>query len=102
ERHNNIAVDSPWCGERGFLLIFLCKADLIVSRKSIHKGQHLIPCGVVDQDINVRKWEVVLRTGLIQISEVNTNADLPILLDYRDYIGHPHRVENDSDKFCCM
>src|SRR5262249_45447371 len=53
KRHDYIAVNSPWCGERGFLLIFFSKADLIISRKSVHEGQHLVASGVVDQDINM-------------------------------------------------
>src|SRR5262249_46385683 len=53
KRHDYIAVNSPWRGERGFLLIFFGKADLIVTRKSIHKGQHLVSGGVVNQDINM-------------------------------------------------
>ena len=43
--------------------------------------------GGVDHHVDVGKWKGVLGTCLVQVSEVNANSPLPILLLHDDDIG---------------
>ena len=53
---------------------------LIVSEKAIHKGKYLASHTLIQNLIN--KWcgEIVLRIGMIQITEISTYADRSLLL----------------------
>ena len=45
--------------------------------------------GVVNHHVDVGKWKGVLGTCLVQVSEVDTNSPLPVLLLHDDNIGEP-------------
>ena len=53
---------------------------LIISGKAVHEGKNLATHTLIQNLIN--KWcgEIVLRTGMIQITEINTYADSSLLL----------------------
>jgi len=62
--------------------------NLIVSRELIHKGHPFKPTHVVNHGICDWKGELIFRTRLIQITEINANSDLSILLGDEDDISH--------------
>ena len=45
--------------------------------------------GCVDHHVDVGKWKVVIGTCLVQISEVDANSPLPVLLLHDNDIGEP-------------
>ena len=51
-----------WYGDKRRFLsvsVFLGHLDLVISRESIHKGQHPMSSGVVHQNIDVRKRKII-------------------------------------------
>lgn len=55
ERHYYVAVRPPRCCERRLLRIFFGEFDLVVARETIHNGEHLMTCSVVNQKVHV--WQ---------------------------------------------
>jgi len=74
------------------LLVIMVHLNLIVSRESVHEGHPFKPTRVVDHDIRDWKGELIFRTCLIQITKINANSDLRILLSDGDDISHLIRV----------
>ena len=62
------------------MLVLRFNLYLIISRKAIHKGKNLATHTLIQNLIN--KWcgEIVLKTGMIQIMEINTYVDRSLLL----------------------
>ena len=65
------------------MLVLGFNLNLIIPRKSIHKGEHLVTRTLIQNMIY--KWcgEVILRTGTIQIMEISAYADHSLLLIHR-------------------
>ena len=58
---------------------------LIIARECVHETHQLMPRGGVDQLVDVRQREGVLRAGLVEVCEVYADFPLPVLfLDYYD------------------
>ena len=66
------------------MLVLKFNLYLVVSGKAIHKGKNLATSTLIQNMIN--KWcgEIVLRTGTIQITKINTYADYSLLLINRN------------------
>ena len=56
-------------------------------------------CGV-NNLVDARQREGVLRTSLIDICVINTQSPLPIRLAHHYRIGQPRRVEHSSHQSC--
>ena len=53
ERHYYYYVCPPRCCEWRLFLIFFRELDLVVARETIHNGEHLMTCSVVNQKVHV-------------------------------------------------
>ena len=84
----------------GFL-IFWYHPDLIIPDKSIHETQKSMTWSRINQLINLRQREAVLRTSLIQIRIVDANSLLSISFFHHYHIGEPFRIYSFSDEACC-
>ena len=62
------------------MLVLKFNLYLIISKKSVHKREHLATCTLIQNLIY--KWcgEVVLRIDTIQIAEISTYADRSLIL----------------------
>ena len=62
------------------MLVLRFNLYLIISKKAVHKGKNLATHTLIQNMIN--KWfgEIVLRTGMIQITEISTYEDRSLLL----------------------
>src|ERR1051325_5719140 len=96
ERHNLVAESAP-LGNKGSLLhVFRSHFDLIVTGETIHEGENLMLNGIVNQNINMREWEIVFRTRFVQISVIHTHSYFTILLSYGDYVCNPLWIRSNS------
>src|ERR1044072_1545120 len=96
ERHNLVTESTPLCNESSLLHVFRSHFDLIVTGETIHEGENLMLSGVVNQNINMRKWKIVFRTCFVQISVIHTHSYLTILLRYGYHICNPLGIRGDS------
>src|ERR1043165_1134985 len=96
ERHNLVTESTLLCNKSSLLHVFGSHFDLIVTRETIHEGENLMLSGVVNQDINMRKWKIVFRTRFVQISVIHTHSYLAILLGHRHHISHPLWIGSSS------
>src|ERR1044072_4359628 len=96
ERHDLITESPPLCNKSSLLHVFGSHFDLIVTGETIHEGENLILSGVVNQNINMRKWKIVFRTRFVQISVIHTHSYFTILLRYGNYVCNPLRVRSDG------
>lgn len=71
------------------LLIVGIHPDLMVTQKTIHERHAFITTCIINHDVGDGEMKLVLGTCLIEISEVDADPDLPILLDDRDNILPP-------------
>src|ERR1044072_2538924 len=96
ERHNLITESAPLCNESSLLHVFGSHFDLIVTGETIHEGENFVLSGVVNQNINMRKWEIIFRTRLVQISVIHTHSYLAILLGHGYHICNPLGISSNS------
>ena len=47
---------------------------------------------IINQNMNVRQWKIILWLNFVEISIVDTNSDLPIFFDDRNNVSQPGRV----------
>ncbi|PKI77269.1 hypothetical protein CRG98_002338, partial [Punica granatum] len=78
--------------------VHLGHPNLIVFRGAILEGELGVARHVVDQDVNVRQREIILRAGLIEISVVDADSDSPVLLFHRYDICHPLEIVADFEE----
>src|ERR1043165_4348382 len=96
ERHDLVVECAPLCNESSLLHIFGSHFDLIVIGETIHEGENLMLSGVVNQNINVRKWKIIFRTCFIQISVIHTYSYFTIFLRYGYHVCNPLRIRSDG------
>src|ERR1051325_11298762 len=96
ERHDLVAESTPLCNKSSLLHVVGSHFDLIVTGETIHEGENLMLSGVVNQNINVRKWKIVFRACLIQISVIHTHSYFAILLRYGYHICNPLRIRSNG------
>src|SRR3954464_7297998 len=73
--HNYVAEYPERCPEGGVPLVVRVHFDLVVPRESIHEGHPLIAGGVVHHDIGGGQWELIFRTCVVEVSEVNADTN---------------------------
>src|SRR3954464_5121366 len=73
--HNCVAEYPERCPEGGMPLVVQVYLDLVVPGESIHEGHPLIAGDVVHHNIGDRQWELILRTGVVKVVEVDADAD---------------------------
>lgn len=71
-----------------FVLIGKEDINLVISKKSIHKGKYLTQITFVDDFVDKGTQIVIFRTSLINISIVDTNMYSPLFLGYWNNIGN--------------
>ena len=66
------------------MLVLGFDLDLIVSGKSIHKGKYLTSRTLIQNLIN--KWcgKIILRIGMIQVTEISAYTDHSLLIINRN------------------
>src|ERR1051325_6168820 len=98
ERHNLITESAPRCNESSLLHGLGSHFDLIVTGETIHEGENFMLSGVVNQNINMRKWKIIFRTRFVQISVIHTHSYLTILLRYGYHVCNPLRIRSNGYK----
>ena len=53
---------------------------------------------IINQDINVGEWKIILRDPPIQISVIHTHSYFAIFFRYGDNVGNPLRVGSDNQE----
>src|ERR1044072_7858208 len=96
KRHNLVAESAPLCNKSSLLHVFGSHFDLIITGETIHEGENLMLSGVVNQNINMRKWKIVFWTCFVQISVIHTHPYFAILLRYRHHICNPLRIRSNG------
>ena len=62
------------------LFIIRVQLDLIVSREPIHEGHSFKPTRIVNHNISDGQWKLILRTGGVEITVIDTNLNFPFFL----------------------
>ena len=87
--HLQVRKSTPRTNESSLMLALGFDLNLIISRKSIHKGENFASYTLIQNLVN--KWcgKIILRTGSIQISKISAYSDRPLLLFYWNGVWHP-------------
>src|ERR1044072_4285573 len=96
EWHNLVTESTPLCNKGSLLHVFGSHFNLIVTGETIHEGDNFMLSGVVNQNINMRKWKIVFRACFVQISVIHTHPYLTILLRYRHHVSNPLWIRSNS------
>ena len=96
ERHDLITEGAPLCDKSGFLHVFGRHFDLVVPGEAIHEGEYFILSSVVNQNINMWKWKVILGACPIKIIVVHTHPYLGVLFMHQNHVGNPLGIRGDS------
>jgi hypothetical protein len=85
--------------ERGLLLVFFLDRDLVVPGVAVEEAEQVAArCGV-DDLVNPRQPEGVLRAVLVEVGVVDAHPPLiRVLLADEDGVGEPLRMEDLSDE----
>jgi hypothetical protein len=75
ERKFTVSESTPRTNESGFVLVLRSDVDLIIARKSIHERKDFVAGTVIDNLIDERGRKIVLRTSLVDIPIIYTNAN---------------------------
>src|ERR1044072_5430472 len=94
--HDFVTEYAPLCNESSLFHVFGGHFDLIVTGETIHEGENFMLSGVVNQKINMRKWEIIFRTRFVQISVIHTHSYFTILLRYGNHICNPLRIRSNG------
>ena len=100
--HAGVAVHPAWGEERRFLHILHDHVDLVVAVKGIQEAQQVAFGGGVDNLVNAREREGILRAGHVEVGEVDTHALLPSFLGDDDGVRQPLWVSQLSDDSCVL
>src|ERR1044072_3574608 len=100
ERHNFVAESAPLCNKSSLLHVFGSHFDVIVTRETIHEGENFMLSGVLNQNINMRKWKIVFQTRLVQISVIHTHPYFTILLRYGYHVCNPLWIRSNGKETC--
>ena len=74
------------------LLVLMENGDLVIPRICIHEAEKFMTCSGIDHLVDSGHREVVLRTGLAEVSEVHAAPPRPVWLRDQIWIGDPSRV----------
>lgn len=98
ERKLFVGKSAPRTDKGCLMLISRRDINLVVSRKTIHEGIHFAPRTLVNELINKRGGEVILWTGLVNVTIINTDSNSTLLFSHREDIRHPVRERNGIDE----
>lgn len=80
------------------MLISRCDINLVVAKETVHEGIHFAPRTLINNLINKRSGEVVLWTGPVNVTIINTDSNDTLLFSHRDDIIHLVREGNGIDE----
>jgi hypothetical protein len=89
EWHDTIRKGGPRGRECSFVLIDGVNLDLVVTKETVHEGQSLVTCAIIDYLVDEGCWKVVFGIGVIEIAEVRTDMDSALFFVNRDSVGDP-------------
>ena len=89
KRHHFVTENAPLHDEGCLLHVLGCHLDLIITRESVHEGEYLMMCGIINQNINVGKQKVIFRACSVQVPIINTHYYLSIFLVHWHDISNP-------------
>ena len=94
KRYDLIIVGAPLSDKICLLPILRSHHNLVITRESIHKRQHCMPCRTINQHVNMWERKIILGAGLVEISKVHTNFNLAVPFRNRDDISQPLGILN--------
>ena len=94
KRHDLVAKGTPLSNKGCLLHIFGSHLNLILTGETIHKGEDLMLCGVVNQKVDMRQREIILGARPVQIPVIDTHPDFTIFLRHWNHVGNPLRVRS--------
>ena len=68
--------------------------DMVIPRKTVHKRVDLTSCTLINELIDERCGEIILRTGAVDVTVINIDLDGTLLFIHRDYIRNLIRKWN--------
>jgi hypothetical protein len=89
EWHDTICKGASRGLECNFLLIDGVNLDLLVTKETVHEGQSLVACAIIDYLVDEGCWKVVFGTGVIEVMEVCTDMNSALFFINRDRVGDP-------------
>jgi hypothetical protein len=89
EGYDTICKRTPRGNECGFVLISWVDLNLVIARKSVHKGKSLMVGAVINNLINEQRWEVVLGTCIVEIVKIGANANRSLFFVDGYRVGNP-------------
>ena len=90
EGHDVVAVDACWRDECSEFLIFGFQLDLVVPRISVEEQKEGATRSAVDNLVDARQREVVLRVVLVQVGEVDAHTQgIGVFLRHHHWVCHP-------------
>jgi hypothetical protein len=88
KRHDTVGKSTPWGGKCSFILICWMDLDFIVARETIHEGQSLMACTVIDNLVDERCGEVVFGTSMVEIMKFSADANSALFFVNGDRVGY--------------
>jgi len=76
--HNLIEKVGLFCDESSFKLVFISHGYLVVARIGIKETKYRVPCGPIDESVNVGEWIGVLRACFVEVCVVDAHAPLTV------------------------
>ena len=86
---DSILETTPLSEKHNLMAIFLRNPDLVVSRKAICEGIYLLAAYTFQDFICKRGQEWIVYTCIIQLSQIDTNADFANLLILDHHQAYP-------------
>jgi hypothetical protein len=87
EWHDTIC--APRGRQCGFVLIGKVNLDLVVTRETVHEGQSLVTCAIIDYLVDEGCWKVVFGIGMIEVTKVHIDTDSALFFVNKDRVGDP-------------
>jgi len=89
ERELFVSESAPQTDKGGFVLISWRDINLVITRETVHKRVYLTSGTLINELVNEGCGVVILGTGSINITVINTDPDGTLLFIHRDDIGNP-------------
>ena len=99
--NDSVGECAPWGCECRLVMVFFSDLDLVISGKSIHEGEGLMPGACIDDLVDERGGEVVFGTCPIKIMEVYANANGTLFFIHGNRIRNPSGVHNGINEASC-
>lgn len=79
----------PQTDKGGLILMSWCNVYLVITKKTIHKWKYLSPSIFIDDLVYKMSGIIILWTGMIKVTVINTNSNGALFLSQQYDIGHP-------------